>query len=92
MARRLNPMERVRELGDASVPFLFDVHALFFSNDAVCIETLLHQDFADQRVNLVNLRREYFYASPAQVRDALLEHHVEPVEYREQAPAEEFAA
>lgn len=92
MTRRLNPMERVRELGDASVPFLFDVHALFFSKDAVGIETMLHQHFADQRVNLVNLRREYFYASPADVRDALLEHHVEIVEYQEHAPAEEFTA
>lgn len=92
MTRRLNPMERVRELGDASVPFLFDVHALFFSKDAVGIETMLHQHFASQRVNLVNLRREYFYASPADVRDALLEHHVELVEYQEHAPAEEFTA
>ncbi|WP_427135613.1 DUF4041 domain-containing protein [Pseudarthrobacter sp. S9] len=58
MTRRLNPMERVRELGDASVPFLFDFHALFFSKDAVGIETMLHQHFAPERVNLVNLRRE----------------------------------
>lgn len=92
MTRRLNPMERVRELGDASVPFLFDVHALFFSKDAVGIETMLHQHFAARRVNLVNLRREYFYASPVQVRDALLKHHVELVEYQEHAPAEEFTA
>lgn len=92
MTRRLNPMERVRELGDASVPFLFDVHALFFSKDAVGIETMLHQHFAGQRVNLVNLRREYFYASPVAVKDALVEHHVELVEYQENAPAEEFAA
>ncbi len=92
MTRRLNPMERVRELGDASVPFLFDVHALFFSKDAVGIETMLHQHFALQRVNLVNLRREYFYASPSDVKDALVEHHVELVEYQEKAPAEEFAA
>ena len=92
MTRRLNPMERVRELGDASVPFLFDVHALFFSKDAVGIETMLHQQFAPQRVNLVNLRREYFYATPIQVREALLEHHVELVEYQEDAPADEFSA
>ncbi|MCB5291015.1 DUF4041 domain-containing protein [Arthrobacter sp. SO3] len=45
MTRRLNPMDRVRELGDASVPFLFDVHVLFFSRDAVGIETMLHQHF-----------------------------------------------
>jgi len=92
MTRRLNPMERVRELGDASVPFLFDVHALFFSKDAVGIETMLHQHFAGQRVNLVNLRREYFYATPVAVKEALVEHHVELVEYQENAPAEEFTA
>ncbi|TYD00603.1 DUF4041 domain-containing protein [Arthrobacter echini] len=91
MTRRLNPMERVRELGDASVPFLFDVHALFFSKDAVGIETMLHQHFATQRVNLVNLRREYFYATPASVREALVEHQVELVEYQEAAPADEFS-
>jgi hypothetical protein len=91
MTRRLNPMERVRELGDASVPFLFDVHALFFSKDAVGIETMLHQYFADRRVNLVNLRREYFYATPSAVRVALIEHQVELVEYQEAAPAEEFS-
>jgi hypothetical protein len=92
MTRRLNPMDRVRELGDASVPFLFDVHALFFSKDAVGIETMLHRHFAAQRVNLVNLRREYFYATPAAVKHALVQHHVELVEYQENAPAEEFAA
>lgn len=91
MTRRLNPMERVRELGDASVPFLFDVHALFFSKDAVGIETVLHRHFAKKRVNLINLRREYFYATPSEVRDALIEHHVEIVEYQEDASAEEFS-
>ena len=71
MTRRLDPMDRVRELGDASVPFNFDVHALFFSEDAVGLETSLHHYFADRRVNRVNSRREFFYATPAEVRDAL---------------------
>jgi hypothetical protein len=65
MTRRLNLMERVRELGGASISFLFDVHALFFSTDAVGIETMLHQSFADRRVNLLNLRREYLSGAPA---------------------------
>lgn len=68
MTRRLEPMDRVRELGDASVPFPFDVHALFFSDDAVTLESELHQAFAAKRVNLVNLRREFFFATPADVR------------------------
>src|SRR5690606_12912942 len=71
MTRRLEPMDRVRELGDASVPFRFDVHALIFSEDAVGLENSLHEEFADRRVNRVNLRREFFYATPAEVREVL---------------------
>ena len=71
MTRRLEPMDRVRELGDASVPFRFDVHALIFSDDAVGLETKLHQALADRKVNKVNNAREFFYATPAEVRDML---------------------
>jgi Domain of unknown function (DUF4041)/T5orf172 domain len=71
LTRRLEPMDRVQELGDASVPFTFDVHALIFSHDAVGLEGNLHQAFVDRRVNLVNQRREFFYATPAEVREAL---------------------
>jgi hypothetical protein len=71
MTRRLDPGGRVRELGDAFVPFRFDTHALIFSDDAVGLETRLHAALADQRVNKVNSRREFFYASPGQVRDLL---------------------
>jgi len=71
MTRRLEPMDRVRELGDASVPFPFDVHALYFSDDAVALEAQLHAAFADRRLNLVNLRREFFFATPAEVREVL---------------------
>jgi hypothetical protein len=72
MTRRLDPMDRVRELGDASVPFRYDVHAMVFSNDAVSLETRLHHQFAGRRVNLVNTRREFFRVPPAEVRDVLL--------------------
>lgn len=72
MTRRLDPMDRVRELGDASVPFRFDVHAVIFSDDAVGLETALHQAFAAKRVNLVNQHREFFYATPVEVREVLL--------------------
>lgn len=71
MTRRLEPLDRVRELGDASVPFRYDVHALIFSNDAVSLENDLHQALADERVNLVNPRREFFYATPQRVRELL---------------------
>lgn len=73
LTRRLEPMDRVRELGDASVPFPFDVHAMFFADDAVTVEANLHHAFADRRVNHVNLRREFFFATPAEVQAVLLE-------------------
>lgn len=90
MTRRLEPMDRVNELGDASVPFRFDVHALFFADDAVGIETMLHQQFATERVNKVNLRREFFRVHPSQVLEALREHSVEVVEFTTEAGAPEF--
>ena len=92
MTRRLEPMDRVKELGDASVPFTFDVHALFFSDDAVGIETMLHQTFADERLNKVNLRREFFRVTPDQVLDVLKAHSVEVLEFDLNASAEEYRA
>lgn len=73
LTRRLDPHERVRELGNASVPFRFDLHALIFSEDAVGLENALHHRFELKRVNLVNARREFFYVSPQEVKEALLE-------------------
>lgn len=90
LTRRLDPMDRVNELGDASVPFRFDVHALFFADDAVAIEGMLHQHFADRRLNKVNLRREYFRATPEQVLEALREHNVEVLEYAVEPAAVEY--
>lgn len=90
MTRRLEPMDRVNELGDASVPFRFDVHALFFADDAVGIEAMLHQAFAEQRVNRVNLRREFFYTTPDAVLAALKDHHVEIVSFMVEPDAPEF--
>ena len=90
MTRRLDPMDRVRELGDASVPFGFDVHALFFSDDAVTLEADLHRRFADKRVNRINTRREFFYATPAEVRDALSEIAGNLLEFTEEPEAEQY--
>ncbi len=90
MTRRMDPEDRVKELSDASVPFKFGVHALFFSNDAAGLETALHHKFTDQRVNLVNKKREFFYATPAQVRDALVELDGHVLEFNEQPDDEEF--
>ncbi|RLV48307.1 DUF4041 domain-containing protein [Nocardioides mangrovicus] len=90
MTRRLEPMDRVRELSDASVPFNFDVHALFFSDDAVGIETAMHQHFADKRVNHVNHRREFFYATPIETRAKLLELTGDLLQFEETPLAVEF--
>ena len=90
MTRRLEPMDRVRELGDASVPFRFDVHALFFAEDAVTIENEMHSRLADRRVNRVNLRREFFYATPAEARDHLLALTGDLLQFEELPEALEF--
>ena len=60
MTRRLEPLDRVKELGDASVPFPFDVHAMLYSEDAPALEFALHSRFNLQRLNKVNYRREFF--------------------------------
>lgn len=100
MTRRLEPMDRVRELGDASVPFRYDAHALIFSDDAVALEGNLHSAFSDSRINRVNLHREFFRVSPEEVKGRLQEfagellHFVdepEAVEWRQsQGAAAEF--
>lgn len=91
MTRRYDPMDRVRELGNAAVPFRFDVHALIFSSDAVGLEAALHRAFSEQRVNRVNLRREFFYVSPAAVREVLLQIGRDYIlEYKDTAEALEW--
>jgi len=90
MTRRLEPMDRIRELGDASVPFPFDVHALFFSEDAVAVEAELHRAFADRRVNHVNQRREFFFATPGEVREVLLEKLGNLLEFTEEPEATQY--
>ena len=90
LTRRLEPLDRIYELGDASVPFRFDVHAVFFSEDAVTLENELHKCFEARRLNWANNRREFFFVSPAEVRAVLSEklgnllefvEHVESAEY-----------
>lgn len=63
MTRRLEPMDRVKELGDASVPFEFDVHAMIYSENAPELERRLQNEFAGRRLNLVNPRKEFFNVS-----------------------------
>ncbi len=90
MTRRLDPMERVRELGSASVPFPFDVHALYFSDDAVRLEAALHNVFTTRRLNFANMRREFFFAEPAQVRTVLAQQVGNLLEYTERPEATQY--
>lgn len=90
MTRRLDPMDRIRELSDASVPFNFDIHALFFSKDAVGIETEMHERLAGVRVNIVNQRREFFNASPLEVKGLLSELAGELLQFQEASEAIEY--
>jgi hypothetical protein len=90
LTRRLEPMDRIHELSDASVPFNFDVHALFFSKDAVGIEKAMHDRLAHLRVNVVNRRREFFRASPLEVKAHLGELAGELLEFEEVPEALEY--
>ena len=90
MTWRLDPMERIRELSDASVPFNFDVHAVFFSRDAVTIEADMHARLSSVRVNSVNRRREFFRASPTEVKVHLGELAGELLEFTEVPEALEY--
>ncbi|MDQ1180811.1 DUF4041 domain-containing protein [Rhodococcus sp. SORGH_AS_0301] len=90
MTRRLEPMDRVRELGSASVPFPFDVHALYFSDDAVALEASLHNAFSDRRLNHANLRREYFFARPSEVRTVLAQQVGNLMEYTDEPESTQY--
>lgn len=90
LTRRLEPQERVVELGGASVPFRFDVHALFFAEDAVTLENELHKHFANRALNLANPRKEFFFASPEEVRDVLIAKVGNLLEFTEHADATEY--
>lgn len=89
MTRRLEPQERVNELGDASVPFPFDVHSFIFSEDAVSLENTLHKELNDHRVNKVNLRKEFFHVSTNELQ-ALVERIDPTAPFKLTALAEQY--
>lgn len=90
MTRRLEPMDRIDELGDASVPFDFDVHALIFSEDAPALEAALHRAFEDRKLNMVNTRREFFRVSLDEIKDVVKKNFDKTVEFIDIPPAEQF--
>lgn len=89
LTRRLDPMDRVHELGGASVPFQFDVHAIIYSDNAPTLENTLHREFHHRRVNRVNLRREFFRVSIEEIAEAVRRHHGE-IEFTLAAEAREY--
>lgn len=90
MTRRLDPQERVDELGDASVPFRFDVHAMIFSDDAPALEAALHHAFEDRKLNMVNLRREFFNVTLDEIKKVVQENYDKTVEFIDVPDAEQY--
>lgn len=90
MTRRLDPQERVDELGDASVPFNFDVHAMIFSDDAPALEAALHRAFEDKKVNMVNHRREFFRVTLDEIKTVVKQNFDKTVEFIDVPNAEQY--
>lgn len=90
MTRRLDPMDRVDELGDASVPFNFDVHAMIFTDDAPTLEAALHRAFEDRKLNMVNQRREFFNVTLDEIKAVVRANYDKTVEFVDIPSAEQY--
>lgn len=90
MTRRLEPMDRVKELGSASVPFEFDVHAMIFSQDAPDLENTLHNTFRSKQVNRVNDRKEFFKVSLNEIESVVKENYNATVTFTMMAEAYQY--
>lgn len=90
MTRRLEPLDRVKELGDASVPFTFDLHAMIFSENAPALENLLHKEFDDRRINKVNYRKEYFRVSLDEIEQVIIDKYEKEVDFIKVSEAQQF--
>ena len=90
MTRRLEPMDRIEELGDASVPFGFDVHALIFTEDAPALENALHTAFEAHKINKINKRREFFRVSLDEIKTVVRHNFDKTVEWIDVPEAEQY--
>lgn len=90
MTRRLEPMDRIDELGDASVPFSFDVHGMIFSDNAPALEAKLHEHFRAGRINKLNDRKEFYRADIFEIEKVVKENYNNVVDIIKEAPAEQF--
>lgn len=90
MTRRLEPLDRIKELGSASVPFLFDVHAMIFSEDAPTLENILHRTFTHKRLNLINERKEFFNVTLDEIESVVANNHDKTIEFTTTAAADDY--
>lgn len=90
MTRRLEPLDRIYELGNASVPFQFDVHAMIFSENAPTLENSLHKTFNKYSVNKINLRKEFFHVTLDMIEQEVKKNHNETVIFTKLAEAKEY--
>ena len=90
MTRRLDPLDRIRELGDASVPFQFDVHAIIYSENAPQLEYELHKKFSNNRLNRINNRKEFFHVTLDEIEAFVKEHANAEIEFTRLAEAREY--
>lgn len=90
MTRRLDPQDRIDELGDASVPFNFDVHAMIFSDNAPALETALHKAFETRKLNMVNQRREFFHVTLDEIKEVVKKNFDKTVDFIEVPEAEQY--
>lgn len=90
MTRRLEPMDRIDELSNASVPFRFDVHAMIFSDDAPKLEAALHRAFNDRKINMINNRKEFFRVSIEEIEEVVKQNYEKAVEFYKIPIAEQY--
>ena len=90
MTRRLEPQDRIDELGDASVPFNFDVHAMIFSDDAPALENALHKAFENRKINMINQRREFFNVTLDEIKEVVRNNYDKTVEFTDYPDAQQY--
>lgn len=90
LTRRLEPLDRVKELSNVSVPFEFDVHAMIFSENAPRLEKELHKAFEKHRVNKVNSRKEFFKVDLLKIKEEAIELIDDEVDFKLTALAEDY--
>lgn len=90
MTRRLDPLDRVKELGDASVPFQFDVHAVIYSENAPQLEYELHQKFKDRRLNRINVKKEFFRVTLDEIETFVNQHTGAEIQFTKLAEARDY--